>query len=292
MKSSLTGFFILCLAAMMAAVSYAPLSFSQPGGAAGTPAPGIDALTPETLEDLIRMYEKDVTPEDILAVEKIVREKIPLIKPLYESYTAEIGIQYDMPAIKLYGYKGINPPTACGDLMLENALYCVYDNSIYYDVIFLASLMKTVAKNTGTDGRYAPVAVVGHEMGHAADYMLKWGPAPSKMADGQLVITDAAVLGLIRGTEKRADCFSGAAVAAIVKTDAAGDDEFWKDLLTKDALLEGRLTLLAVQGDRPNEYYLSGKKRMELFTKGFENGIDPCHDLGKSMAEDILERTE
>jgi len=252
----------------------------------------IDSLTPETLDDLIRMYEKNVTQDDILRVEKIINENLPKIKKVYDEYSAKVGLEYPMPAVKLYGYKGINPPSGCGELVLENALYCVYDNAIYYDVIFIASLLRTIGGKTGTDGMYAPLTAIGHEMGHAADYMLKWGPMPTVFKDGSMTVTEASVLRLIRGTEKRADCFAGAAVAAIVKADTAGDDSFAKEKAGSDALLEGRLTLLAVQGDRPNEYYLSGKKRMELFKKGYENGADVCHDLGKSMSEDILERTE
>jgi len=251
-----------------------------------------DTLTPETLDDLIRMYEKNVTQEDILKVEKIINENLPRIKKVYDEYSAEVGLEYPMPAVKLYGYRGINPPSGCGELPLENALYCGYDNAIFYDAIYIASLLKTVAGKTGTDGMYAPITAIGHEMGHAADYMLKWGPMPTVYRDGSITVTDASVLRLIRGTEKRADCFAGAAVAAIVKADTAGDDSFAREKAGSDALLEGRLTLLAVQGDRPNEYYLSGKKRMELFKKGYENGPDVCHDLGKSMSQDILERAE
>jgi predicted metalloprotease len=252
----------------------------------------IDKLTPETLDDLIRMYEKNVTREDILSVEKIINENLPEIKKVYDDYAAEVGLQYPMPAVRLYGYLGINPPSSCGELVLENALYCLSDNAIYYDVIYIASLLKTVGGQTGTDGMYAPLTAIGHEMGHAADYMLKWGPMPSVFDDGSIVVTGASELRLIRGTEKRADCFAGAAVAAIVKVKTAGDDTPAKEKAKSDALVEGRLTLLAVQGDRPNEYYLSGKKRMELFKKGYENGADVCHDVGKSMVEDVLDRAE
>ena len=260
--------------------------------ASTTPAPEIDSLTPETLDDLIRMYEKNVTQEDILRVEKTINENVPEMKKVYDEYAAKVGLEYPMPAVRLYGYRGINPPSGCGELVLENALYCVADNAIYYDVIYIASLLRTVGGQTGTDGMYAPLTAVGHEMGHAADYMLKWGPMPSVFDDGSIVVTDVSVLRLIRGTEKRADCFAGAAVAAIVKVNTAGDDTLAKEKAKTDALVEGRLTLLAVQGERPNEYYLSGKKRMELFKKGYENGADVCHDLGKSMAEDMLERSE
>lgn len=267
----------------------------QPGHGetvSATPAPDIDPLTPETLDDLIRRYEKNVAQEDILRVEKIINENVPKMKKVYDEYAAKVGLEYPMPAVRLYGYRGINPPTGCGELVLENALYCLPDNAIYYDVIFIASLLGTVGGNTGTDGTYAPLTAIGHEIGHAADYMLKWGPMPSVFDDGSMVITDVSVLRLIRGTEKRADCFAGAAVAAIVKGDTAGDNTFDKEKAESDALIEGGLTLLAVQGERPNEYYLSGKKRMELFKKGYDNGADVCHNLGKSMVEDVLDRAE
>jgi len=257
-----------------------------------TPAPDIDTLTPETLDDLIRMYGKNVTQEDILSVEKIINENVPKMKKVYDEYAAKVGLQYPMPAVRLYGYRGINPPTGCGELVLENALYCLPDNAIYYDVIFIASLLRTVGGKTGTDGTYAPLTAIGHEIGHAADYMLKWGPMPSVFDDGSIAVTDASVLRLIWGTEKRADCFAGAAVAGIVSSGTSGDATFAKEKAKSDALLEGRLTLLAVQGERPDEYYLSGKKRMELFKKGYENGPDVCHNLGGSMAEELLDRTE
>jgi predicted metalloprotease len=175
------------------------------------------------------MYEKNVTQEDILKVEKIINENLPGIKKVYDEYVAKVGLMYPMPAVRLYGYRDIMPPNSCGELVLENALYCVSDNAIYYDVIFVASLLKTVGEKTGTDGTYAPLTTIGHEMGHAADYMLKWGPMVSDFKDGLAVVTDASMLRTIRGTEKRADCFAGAAVAAIVKDKTAGDDAYSRE---------------------------------------------------------------
>lgn len=115
----------------------------------------------------------------------------------------------DGPAISWYWlrrltrlYVGFLPPpvkaylepvaSACGQTPLRNASYCPADNTIYYDLAFLAELTK----------RYGPQTaeiVLAHEYGHAVQAHL-----------GLL-----GVDWLLRSQiELQADCFAGVYVAA------------------------------------------------------------------------------
>ena len=60
--------------------------------------------------------------------------------------------------------------SACGPLTSNNAFFCPADNTIYYDELFLAAMMKSAAASLGSDGDYAAVVIIAHEWGHAAAY--------------------------------------------------------------------------------------------------------------------------
>jgi predicted metalloprotease len=83
--------------------------------------------------------------------------------------------------------------TACGPLDgAAIAVYCGADNSIYYDAYYLAYMAKTAAFKAGTDGEYAPLVVIAHELGHAVQHQLR--------IDNELTIDG----------ENTADCVAGA----------------------------------------------------------------------------------
>jgi predicted metalloprotease len=157
------------------------MSFAQPqqdrARDYGPPVDFDEIISPETVFDNIRMGEAKVTKEEIVDIEEIVKWNLPAIISVEKEYLSKVGLQYEVPSVKYYGYRNINPPSSC-ELTLENAFYCLKDKAVYYDIIFLAKLVKIVKEKSGTDGKYAAIAVVGHEMGHAADYILKWGPMP------------------------------------------------------------------------------------------------------------------
>lgn len=167
--------------------------------------------------------------------------------------------------------------------------YCLKDNAIYYDIIFLAKYVKIVKEKSEGDGKYAAIAAIGHEMGHAADFILKWGPMPSII--GYSSDDDPRLLAYMRALEKRADCLAGAAVAEIVNNSSSASDVYGKEKEKSKALLEGRFMLYAVQGDTSNPIYPPGKKRMELFKMGFEGGVQGCRSISLSASEYVIERS-
>jgi predicted metalloprotease len=84
--------------------------------------------------------------------------------------------------------------TSCGPVGANNAYYCPNDHTIYYDVLFLARMMRTVGAGLGTDGDMAPITIIAHEWGHAVQRQLG--------LRGLLTI----------GRELQADCLAGAFV--------------------------------------------------------------------------------
>jgi len=62
--------------------------------------------------------------------------------------------------------------SGCGTMKSGNASYCRADNTIYYDVVFLTAEMKATAAARGTDGDYAPIVILAHEMGHGVAHLL------------------------------------------------------------------------------------------------------------------------
>ena len=57
--------------------------------------------------------------------------------------------------------------SACGVLPPSNALYCLNDNTIYFDEVFLAAQAKIAGRALGSDGDMAAVGIIAHEVGHA-----------------------------------------------------------------------------------------------------------------------------
>ncbi|HLK65349.1 MAG TPA: neutral zinc metallopeptidase [Bryobacteraceae bacterium] len=114
------------------------------------------------LSTMMRMIETGVTPSDLAAMRAKNNMAISYLlaawrdifagsmaPPAFRPFTAEMGT------------------SGCGPVHLNNAEYCSSDHTIYYDEIFLATVMKEAAGNLGTDGDYAPITVLAHEFGHA-----------------------------------------------------------------------------------------------------------------------------
>lgn len=105
--------------------------------------------------------------------------------------------------------------SACGKVAMWNAYYCVKDNTIYIDVVFLTVLAKIVtaerakrdAEGTrSVDAHFAALIVIAHELGHALSHA--YG-----VSDKVTVFDSADSLALdvtFMNDENRADCLAGA----------------------------------------------------------------------------------
>ena len=228
-------------------------------------------LPPPTPDDLIRMKAAGISEKDVSDVEGFVRSSFPAIDQAAQEYLAKAGLKFKTPAIRYYGYRNIKAPSNCGELPLENAVYCYEDNTINYDIIFLTKVIKVVKEKTKTDGKYAVMAVMSHEMGHAVDY--KWARLLSGVGSKAWGMLYELLL------ERNADCFAGAALSKIVLDQTGKAAVPDREREKSAALLEGRLALYAIQGDRSDRYYPPGEERMGIFKKGFEEGTGTCYEL-------------
>jgi predicted metalloprotease len=151
--------------------------------------------------------------------------------------------------------------TGCG-LVKRGAGYCPPDNTIYYKASFLTGEMKATAAALGTDGDYAPIVILAHEMGHGVAHVLN------------------AKFAITYDGEKLADCLAGVVTwyAKRAGNLEAGD-------------LEEGLYELARGGDEPKtsifdrEAHGPARLRQLNFKLGYDSGISACHsEIGKVLA--------
>jgi predicted metalloprotease len=111
----------------------------------------------------------EVTAQDVAASNKKVQEAFGALVAMWRDDFAQIGERFATPG--LVRYRG-SVRSGCGIMRPSNAGYCVRDNAIYYDDVFVAGLAKQAAQQLGTDGDMAAVGVIAHEMGHAVAMQL------------------------------------------------------------------------------------------------------------------------
>ncbi|MGD9905048.1 MAG: neutral zinc metallopeptidase [Vicinamibacterales bacterium] len=213
--------------------------------------------------ELQRMADRGVTDADVRATLAATIEAAPALAGVWQERFAAAGRTFAVPRIGYYGWSGDGFPEVapsrpgCGEV-LDNAIYCVAANAIHYDIVFLSRLVRAVRAVDGTPGTFAAIAVVGHELGHAVDVQL-----------------DITKLEKYK-REVIADCFSGAAVGAVLRA-AAGPSQARQVLETATPMTEGQLAMYLMggpammDGDHPE-----GPVRASLFTRGFNLGAGQC----------------
>lgn len=184
------------------------------------------------------------------------------------------------PAPKLVAFKGTLTGTGCGTITPDNAYYCPPDNTIYYDVEFLAAQSRDVGQMTGTDGDYAPIAAVAHELGHAVSAHLQRSANLRQRLSYR-----------VNGhrEEMLADCLSGAVTRGAA---AAG-------LLDRTDLGEG-LMLMRMIGtpfqpfptnpgvknwlQRHAESHPAPEDRQRMFQRGYDRGAAGCGEVANLLS--------
>src|SRR5205823_4851090 len=110
-----------------------------------------------------------VTAADVAAANEKVAAAYGELAVTWRDALARVGARFVVPEIARY--RGA-VATSCGVMRSGNAGYCVRDNTIYYDEIFIAAQQKAAAQALGTDGDMAAVGIIAHEMGHAVAMQL------------------------------------------------------------------------------------------------------------------------
>jgi predicted metalloprotease len=162
------------------------------------------------------------------------------------------------PTPKLVPYRNISSCNEDGG----NAFYSPADHVIRYDVVFLTCMMKGSAKALGTDGDYAPIVILAHELGHAVAHLTESNSS----------------LSILR--ESLADCLAGVVTreAYFAKNLEAGDLEEGKW-----ALMDGG-DALGTSVFHPKAHG-SGPSRVKAFMEGYNTGLKACDNgLAQKLA--------
>jgi predicted metalloprotease len=200
-----------------------------------------------------------VTQDDVEAMTTKVSAATRFFETTWRDAFAAAG--YDYPAPRFVAYRTA-ARSGCGIIAGRNAQFCTADNTVYYNTTFLAGIMKGVSQELGTDGDYAPIVILAHEMGHGVAILFR----------------SRARYGVVR--ESVADCLAGAVTR---RAEQAGN-------LEKGDLEEGMMAL-ALGGDPDgtpvyaDQAHGSSDTRQESFLTGYRRGIPACDSrIGRGLS--------
>jgi predicted metalloprotease len=193
-----------------------------------------------------------ITQADVAAMTEKVGIASSFVDATWTGIFAQAGHPYSAPALIPFVHS-VN--TGCGVLAPDNAHYCGTDNAVYYDVEFFAKLGKYAGRELRTEGSFAPITVLWHEIGHSVAETLGINPA------------------FARNQENLADCLAG-----VVMRQAAASGGF-------DASeVEEGLFALKLGGDRPttpldsDRAHGSPEERQTMFNRGYHGGLPSCSE--------------
>ena len=163
--------------------------------------------------------------------------------------------------------------TSCGVMERNNAGYCLNDNTIYYDDVFVAAQAKRAAAALGSDGDMASLGVIAHEMGHAVAMQLGH---VSRYAYENESVADCLAGVFAKHAQSDGALEKGDIEEAFFGMSTAGDPE---PQLTGNERMDRRiLTRAALMGHGTRD------QRMQNFRAGLEGGAGACLAEFKQMS--------
>ena len=199
-----------------------------------------------------------------------VNTALPVLTQIWSHEFTRLGKTFQAPTVLYYGTDTGTPGVfavgevarRAGDCLkpFDNSLYCGATNTVYLDAVYLARVAYAVKQTDGTSGKYAALAVAAHELGHAVQ--VQTGGGDEKLYRQELL----------------ADCFAGAALAALRRSETGtGRSQAARILYTSDALAEGQLGLYLIGGPKMVDgAHEAGPVRADFFTGGFNMGVGSC----------------
>jgi predicted metalloprotease len=220
--------------------------------------------------ELTRILEHGVDEARVRAVIGDVEAALPQILQTWSAAFSRSGRTFAPPTVRYYGvsipgvFKLQADRPGC-ELQFENAFYCPPSHEIFYDAIFLARVGEVVRQQNKTNGRYAVIATVAHEMGHAVDGLT--GAAAAHVSVGEKIG---------HREERLADCFAGAIVAALSQQ-AGGASQAARLIVSATPRAEGQMALYLIGGPVSEDgRHETGPVRADFFAQGFSGGIAGC----------------
>jgi uncharacterized protein len=205
----------------------------------------------------IRITERDVEESN-----KEVAAAYASLVTMWRSEFDERGLPFKAP--RIVRYRG-NTRTACGVMPASNAVYCLNNNTIYFDEVFLAAQAKIAGAALGTDGDMAAVGIIAHEMGHSVAVQMGFRARNSYENEAA---ADCLAGAFAQYAEKEGSLEDGDREEAFFAMAAAADPEIRS---TGDERLDARrMARLSRRAHGTRE------QRMENFRAGFERGGAAC----------------
>jgi predicted metalloprotease len=189
---------------------------------------------------------------------------------------ADFGKTFPVP--RFVTFEGRLTGTGCGTVTWDNAYFCERDNTIYYDVNFLRLLSQSVGEMTGTDGDYAPIAAIGHELGHAVVAHLQ---PYATMRQGWSYRVD------IHGGERVADCLSGSSARSAEAAGLLDRTDISEALALMQMIGTPRTTMtmpsLREWIQRHSQGHPEPQARIDMFRAGYDRGAMACGNVANLL---------
>jgi predicted metalloprotease len=203
-----------------------------------------------------------VTAADVEASNQKVAMAYGSLVQMWGTAFADVGARFARPDIVRYR-SAVRTP--CGVMRSGNAGYCIGDNTIYYDDVFVAGQAKAAARQLGTDGDMAAVGVIAHEMGHAVAMQLghMWRESYRNEA-----VADCLAGAFAKEADRKGEIEAGDVDEAFYGMASAGDPT---PQLTGDNRVDRAILVRAARMGHGTE-----EQRVGNFRAGLEKGAGVC----------------
>jgi uncharacterized protein len=206
--------------------------------------------------------EIEVTERDVAASNAKLQMAYGALAQMWRKDFDAIDETFAVPRVARY--RGA-VRTTCGAMRPNNAFYCLLDNTIYYDEVFVAAQAKAASSQLGTDGDMAGIGVIAHEVGHAVAIQLGH---QSRLAYENESTADCLAGAFARQASRDGSLETGDVEEAFFGMAAAGDPQ---PELTGNSRIDRRIVRrAAVMGHGTRE------QRTSNFRAGLDHGPGAC----------------
>lgn len=204
----------------------------------------------------------ELSSQDVAASNAKVQAAYNALIDMWSADFKRIGERFAAPGIARYRSPVRTP---CGVMQPGNAGYCLADNTIYFDDIFVAAQAKVAANALGTDGDMAGLGVIAHEMGHAVAMQL--GHVSRASYENESV-ADCLAGAFAQHAQHDGSLEAGDVEEAIFGMSSAGDPT--PQLTGNDRVDQRILARMEMVSHGTRE------ERVQNFRSGFQGGAGAC----------------
>ncbi len=206
----------------------------------------------------------EISRRDISASNQKIAAAYSALVTMWTKEFRQLGDEFEAPRIARYEGAAM---TACGFMDENNAEYCADDNTIYFDEVFVAGMVKSAANALGTDGDMAGLGIIAHEMGHAVAIQLGHQSRSSYQNES---VADCLAGAFTRQSDKDGYLEKGDIEEALFGLSMAGDPTPEPTGNRRvDAMIRARLV---------SQRHGTKDERMNNFRVGLKGGPGACLD--------------